>query len=131
MPTALREDLLNPIAGPNPGGESLRYDPVYEKIKEARREDDTAPQGDWKRERKIADFNVVIKLATQALAEKSKDLQLAAWLTEGLLRKDGFNGLRRGLELNLSLVTLFWDYLYPQIEDGDVEIRAAPLDWVG
>src|SRR6202035_4718726 len=101
MPTALREDLLKPIPGSNPGGESLRYNPVYDKIKEARREDDDAPQGDWKRERKLADFNVVFKLASEAIAEKSKDLQLAAWLTEALIRKDGFNGLRRGLELNL------------------------------
>ena len=32
----LRDDLLQPIPGPNPGGTNLRYDPVYEKIKEAR-----------------------------------------------------------------------------------------------
>ena len=35
-----REDILNPIPGENPGGADLRYDPVYDKIKEARREDD-------------------------------------------------------------------------------------------
>ena len=34
MPVALREDLLTPIAGDNPAGKSLRYDPVYDKIKE-------------------------------------------------------------------------------------------------
>ncbi len=35
----VREDLLQPIPGPKPGGASLRYDPVYDKLKEARRED--------------------------------------------------------------------------------------------
>ena len=32
--------LLSPIAGDNPCGESLRWDPVYDEIKAARREDD-------------------------------------------------------------------------------------------
>ena len=35
----LRDDLLNPIPGDNPSGESLRYAPVFDKIKEARREE--------------------------------------------------------------------------------------------
>jgi type VI secretion system protein ImpA len=47
----LRDDLLNPIPGENPSGASLRYEPVYDKIKEARREDDDAPQGEWAHER--------------------------------------------------------------------------------
>ena len=78
----LRDDLLNPIPGANPCGENLRYAPVYDKIKEARREDDDAPQGEWRIERKTADFPLVIKLTSDALANKSKDLQLAVWLTE-------------------------------------------------
>jgi type VI secretion system protein ImpA len=131
MPVALREDLLTPIAGDSPAGKSLRYDPVYDKIKEARREDDDAPQGEWQRERKTADWNVVIKLASEAIAVKSKDLQLAAWLTEALVRKDGFNGLARGLALVRGLLEGFWDGLFPEEEDGDLELRAAPLDWIG
>lgn len=127
----LRDDLLTPIPGDNPSGENLRYAPVFDKIKEARREDDDAPQGEWQRERKTADFNVVIKLAGEALATKSKDLQLAAWLTEASLSKEGFSGLRDGLALIQGLLTEFWDTLYPEIEDGDVELRAAPLEWVG
>jgi len=90
----LRDDLLNPIPGENPSGESLRYAPVFDKIKEARRADDDAPQGDWQFERKTADYPLVIKLAGEALATKSKDLQVAAWLTEAILRKEGFRGLR-------------------------------------
>lgn len=127
----LRDDLLNPIAGDNPGGENLRYAPVYDKIKEARREDDDAPQGEWQIERKVADFPLVIKLASEALAAKSKDLQLGAWLTEAALRREGFAGLHQGLQLLHSLVEKFWDNLYPEVEDGDLELRAAPLEWVG
>ncbi|HUK16900.1 MAG TPA: type VI secretion system ImpA family N-terminal domain-containing protein, partial [Bryobacteraceae bacterium] len=85
----LRNDLLNPIAGENPAGENLRYAPVYDKIKEARRQDDDAPQGEWTRERKLADYPLTIKLISESLATKSKDLQLAAWLAEAMLIREG------------------------------------------
>ncbi len=127
----LRNDLLNPISPDNPAGENLRYAPVYDKIKEARREDDDAPQGDWKFERKQADWALTIKLIGEALATKSKDLQLAAWLAEAMLRREGVTGLRETLDLIRGLVENFWDGLYPEIEDGDAEFRAAPLQWLG
>ena len=127
----LRDDLLNPIPGQNPSGESLRYAPVFDKIKEARRADDDAPQGEWNFERKTADYALVIKLAGEALATRSKDLQLAAWLTEAILRKEGFQGLKAGLELLKGLIENFWDTLYPELDDGDAEMRAAPLEWLG
>jgi type VI secretion system protein ImpA len=130
MPLNL-DELLQPIPGENPSGQDLRYEPVYDEIKEARREDDEGPQGDWARERKIADWPTVIKLATDSIAKQSKDLQLAAWLTEALLKKEGFSGLRNGLELIEGLLEKFWDTLYPEIEDGDLELRSAPLSWLG
>jgi type VI secretion system protein ImpA len=127
----MRGDLVNPIPGANPAGIDLRYDPLYDKIKEARHEDDDAPQGDWQRARKTADFSLVTKLAGEALATRSKDLQLAAWLTEAQLRREGFAGLRSGLEVLRVLLVRYWEDLYPQLEDGDPELRAAPLSWVG
>jgi len=127
----MRGDLVTPIPGPNPAGIDLRYDPLYDKIKEARHEDDDAPQGDWQRARKTADYALVTKLASEALATRSKDLQLAAWLTEAQLRREGFAGLRSGLEFLRVLLVRYWEDLYPQLEDGDPELRAAPLSWVG
>lgn len=127
----LRDDLLTPIAGDVPSGANLRYDPVFDKLKEARREEDDAPQGDWQRERKVADYKLVVKLASETLASRTKDLQLAAWLTEALLHQEGFSGLRQGLDLLRGLIENFWDTLYPESEDGDLELRAAPVEWVG
>ena len=127
----LREDILNPIPGDNPGGKDLRYAPVYDKIKEARREDDTLNQGAWQFERKVADHAVVIKLTQEAIATQSKDLQLAAWLTESLIKTRGFAGLLDGLTLCRGLIEKFWDTLYPAIEEDDLELRAMPLDWMG
>ena len=130
----LREDLLNPISTENPSGVDVRYDNkllLYDKIKEARRQDDGLDQGDWQHERKSADSALVLNLTQEALATKTKDLQLAAWLTDALLRTEGFSGLRQGLMLCQGLISNFWDTLFPPIEDGDMELRAAPLDWMG
>jgi type VI secretion system protein ImpA len=125
------EELLKPIEGSNPSGTYLRNTPIYDKIRDARREDDNLPQGEWKQERKVADYQLLIREATQLLRHKSKDLQLAAWLTDGLLRTDGFAGLLQGLGLCSGLLDRFWDTVYPEIDDGDLELRAAPLGWLG
>jgi type VI secretion system protein ImpA len=129
----LRDDLLTPIPGDNPSGAYLRHDAklgLYDNIKEARRQDDELAQGDWQHERKLANYPLVVKLAQEALATKTKDLQLAAWLTEALLHIEGFAGLRQGLTLCTALLTQFWDTLYPPIEDDDLELRAAPLEFL-
>ena len=126
----LREDILNPIAGDNPSGADLRRLPVYDKIKEARREDDDLNQGAWKYERKVADHAAVIRLVQDALTTQSKDLQLAAWLTESLVKIKGFAGLHDGLSLCRWLVEKFWDTVYPELEDGDPEARAILLNWI-
>ncbi|HEY9127840.1 MAG TPA: type VI secretion system protein TssA [Acidobacteriaceae bacterium] len=130
----LREDILAPIAGENPSGIDLRYDNkllIHDKIKEARRQDDDAAQGDWQTERKTANFPLVVKIAQEALATTSKDLQVAAWLTEAMLQTERFGGLRQGLDLMLSLLTEYWDTVYPLIEDDDREMRARPVAWLG
>jgi type VI secretion system protein ImpA len=127
----LREDILNPIAGENPSGRNLRSTPIYDKIREARREDEELPQGAWQIERKLADWALVISLCQEAIALQSKDLQLAAWLTEALLKKQSVRGLRDGIVLCSGLLVQFWDTLYPEIDEGDMEDRAAPLEWIG
>lgn len=126
--------LLAPIDGDNPAGESLRYDGTYDQIKEARREDEVLSQGDWSRDLKVADWPQVIKLATNALTQKSKDLQLGAWLVEGITkhdRHDRWVALRDGLNLMRRLHEDFWDSVYPEIDpeddDGPLAARANVL----
>jgi type VI secretion system protein ImpA len=122
--------LLSPIPGENPAGESVRYGGVYDAIQEARRAEDDLPMGDWQHEVKTADWSNVIALATGALANKSKDLQIAVWLTEALVKRFNFAGLRDGLRLLRELQENFWEKLYPEIEDEDLEFRAGPLEWL-
>jgi type VI secretion system protein ImpA len=122
-------NLLDPIPGENPSGADLRYNPVYGKIKEARREDDNAAQGDWKFEAKKADWVLVTKLASDALSKQTKDLQSAAWLTEAAVKREYLPGLLEGIALTRGLLENFWDTVYPLMEDGDIELRSAPVGW--
>jgi type VI secretion system protein ImpA len=117
---------LQPIAGENPSGADLRYDVRLDAIKEARREENLPGA-----ERKLADWGAVVSTTSQLLAKETKDLQLAAWLTEALMRKQGFGGLATGLVVLTGLVEQFWETVYPELEDGDAELRASPLEWVG
>lgn len=123
--------LLLPISGEKPCGESLRYTDVYDKIKEARREDDeTLPQGVWKTDLKKADWEQVDQLCQDALKNKSKDLQIATWLMEARLRLEGIGGLARGLDLIVGLTHTFWDGLFPQIDGGGYDLRIGLYDWI-
>jgi type VI secretion system protein ImpA len=126
----MREDLLTPISDKNPSGENLRYDRVYDQIKEARSADDeTVPTGVWERQLKQADFNLSAKLAGDALAGRSKDLWLAVWLGEALFQLEGASMITPVLRLLLTLQQEFWDTLYPELDDGDPGMRVAPLQW--
>jgi type VI secretion system protein ImpA len=131
LPPDVLAALLAPIPGDAPGGRDLRYDPRYDAIREARREDADLPQGAFVAERKLADWPRVQKDTTALLTTESKDLQLAAWLTEALLKRHGLGGLTDGLTVLAGLLQDFWEVCFPELEDGDVELRLGPLVWVG
>jgi type VI secretion system protein ImpA len=84
-------------------------------------------QGDWQTALKVADWRQVINLATPALTTQTKDLQVGAWLSEALAKSHGFVGVRDGLRLLQGFHENFWDYLYPEIDEGDMEARGNAL----
>lgn len=127
--------LLAPIAGGNRAGVDLRKDlspsSVYQALKDARHQarmierkldmgagDPKAPKADW---------SLILKQVPKLLATKTKDLELAAWLVEALVREHGFAGLRDGFKLACGLVEGFWDELYPLPDDEGVSTRVAAL----
>ncbi len=126
------ERFLNPISAEHPCGEYLLYEGTYDKIQEARREDDLiAARGVWERSLKKADWNQVRELCCDALEHKSKDLQIAGWLLESLLSPEyAFAGVRDGLNLILGLCERFWDTLHPEISADDIDSRIAPIFWI-
>lgn len=122
---------LEPIPGTHPAGKDLRYDATYDQIKDARRqEDDSLPQGIWKRELKVAQWDKVELLCAQALHDRTKDLQIAAWLMESWYYQNGIIGLYHGAKVLIGLCERYWETLYPALEEDDVEYRLAPIDWI-
>ncbi len=119
------ESLLSPIEGDTATGPDLRKDfspdAIYRSIKAARYaarrvetravwdDDDAGEKPDWR---------PVLDESPRVLATTSKDLEIAAWLTEALVRQHGFAGLRDGFRLCYELVDRYWDQLHP-IPDAD------------
>jgi type VI secretion system protein ImpA len=130
-PTYDIEALVQPIPGDTPGGVSLLHDPAFDAIKAARREDDPAlPVGIWQTTLKVADWAEVEAGCRKLLAERSKDLTLAAWLGESWLHRYGCGALTACFELLSELCMRHWDSLHPLPRDGDYGFRAAPLVWI-
>ncbi|MBS0346918.1 MAG: type VI secretion system protein TssA [Proteobacteria bacterium] len=125
-------ELLQPLedAG-GPCGEDLSFSADFDALQEARRFDDpTLAQGDWVAEIKEADWAAVVRLSSDLLARRTKDLRVAAWYAEARCQRDGLAGLADGYELLLGLCERFWSDLHPlPDEDGNLEPRAGVLDW--
>ena len=123
--------LLLPIHGEQIFGEDLSFSREIDTIVEARRfEDPSLDQGEWITEIKTANWPLVIEKCTDLVANKSKDLRLAVWLTEAAAKVDHFAGLAQGYQLIAGLCDEFWDGLYPLADDGDQEQRIGNLYWV-
>ena len=122
--------LLAPVPGDSPVGEDQRYGRAYDEIREARKDVITYdPEGKPNVEKK-ADWNKVVALSIDALTQKTKDLQIAVWLTEALLITENFEGFNVGLKIINGLLGKYWENLYPPLEEDDLEFRAAPLEFM-
>jgi type VI secretion system protein ImpA len=121
------ERLLSPIAADNPCGESLRWDPVWDELSQLRKtwKDPLDASAD-----KSPQWGQIVNVATEVLAMRTKDLLIAGWLTEALVRESGFAGFRDGLRLIHGFVDRFWEGLHPLPEDQDLTNRAAPFSWL-
>jgi type VI secretion system ImpA family protein len=121
--------LLVPVAGG--AGENLRPTGEYERIAEARRDENPGlPRGVWVRDIKQADWSLVERMCSEALAQRSKDLRIACWLCEAWVHNHGFAGLAAGLALLHGLCRDFWPGLYPPLDGDDASARLAAFDWL-
>ncbi|MCW9013750.1 MAG: type VI secretion system protein TssA [Gammaproteobacteria bacterium] len=129
--------LLAPIEGDNSAGSDIRQDAsassIYYTIKDARAgarrserqllmEDDPESVNTV-----VPEWATVLETAPVILTSQAKDLEVAAWYTEGLLRQYGLPGLRDGFRLIHGLVENYWDNLYPMPDEDGLETRLAPL----
>lgn len=67
------------------------------------------------------------KICIEILSKESKDIGVAAWLIESLLRNAGFSGLKDGFLILRKLIEKYWDNLYPKIDNEGISTRIAPL----
>jgi type VI secretion system protein ImpA len=112
------------------GGASAKPSPnsIYYAIKDARSAARAA-------ERQIAmgdddakaDWKPVLMHGNKAIAMRSKDLELVAYMIEALVRLHGFAGLRDGVRLARELIEKYWDHLYPLPDEEGLETRVGPL----
>ncbi|APW62222.1 type VI secretion system protein TssA [Paludisphaera borealis] len=123
------DEFLSPISPDDPVGDYLRWEDAYAELEESRRADEDAGEVDvWKRQRKTADWNAILKLGTELLREKTKDLQIAAWVAEALAHQHGLVGIRDGLKLVGALQEAFWEEIHPA--RGDLEFREGVYDFL-
>ena len=124
--------LLQDIDANNRYGNDLKHNGVHAAINSARTADDpSVPMGQWEHDLNTADWDQVNRLSVDALANKSKDLQIAIWLLEAQIHQHGFTAIAPCLLLLQSLTEQFWDGLYPQIEsDDDLDYRTNLIAWI-
>ena len=125
--------LMTPISPAKPTGDDLRTDTSptsdYYAIRDARKgASDIERRLDKGEEApEPPDWRSVVERATRVLEEKTKDLELTAYLIEGLVRTKGFPGLRDGYRLAREMIERFWEGLYPQAVDGPIEDRFSHI----
>jgi type VI secretion system protein ImpA len=129
------EVLLAPIPGDAPQGVDIREDfsaaSPYNRLRDARSEARDAERGQDAGDADVRDatplWRSVRELALKTLAETTKDLEVAAWLTEALVRGHGLAGLAAGAQLMAGLAERYWDGLFPLPDDYGMETRVAPV----
>lgn len=128
------EALSQAISEDAPAGANIREDvspgSVYYRLKDARsaaRAAERAATLDDEGSSLLPEWRLILDLAPQVLQETTKDLEVAAWFIEALVRAYGFAGLRDGFELSRRLVEGFWDGLYPMPDEDGMETRVAPF----
>jgi len=125
--------LLAQIPGDNPAGVSVPP-AVERKLREFREEVDpeSYAKNDARRPEAAvpADWKAISDLAQETLRETSKDLLVAARLTEALVKLHGAPGIRDGFQLLRKMVEQCWDRVNPPIDPDDPEMRAGPFNWL-
>lgn len=127
------DQLLAPISDEYPAGTDPRADQpsssLYYRTKDARNAARSA-------ERAAVDFDgpppeewaTVQDTALEILSTQAKDLEIASWLVEALVRREGFAGLRDGLTVLTGIAAQYWEGCFPELDEEDgVEGKVAPV----
>jgi type VI secretion system protein ImpA len=130
--------LLAPIPGDAPQGIDVREDysarSPYSRLRDARSDardaekqaetpdPDGPPPAD-----PIPSWRNLREIGLKLLTETTKDLEVAAWLTEAYVRSHGLSGLAACSRLIAGLAQEYWDGVFPLPDDYGMETRVAPI----
>jgi len=121
------EKFIQPIPGDVPAGVPL-LDLLRFELDDLRKDADPMDPATSGRR---ADWPKIIKLASNALENKSKDYLLGVRMLEAISRKSGLPGMRDGLKLLLRLTLDCWDRIYPMPEEGEtMDVREGAFKWI-
>ena len=125
--------LLKPIEGGARAGADLRgeggLNSLYFRLKDARAQARTierASEAGDEAPSVPTEWRTVHSLALEALETRTKDIEIAGWLTEALVRLEGFAGLEQGFNVTRGLIEHYWPELH-SIDEDDAAGRIAPL----
>lgn len=126
--------LLEPVSEDNPVGTDIREDvspsSAYYTIKDARNSARTAERNsvfDGRSTEADENWRKILELAPDILKNDAKDLEVASWYTEALIRRYGFPGLKAGFSIIKQMIEKYWDNLYPLPDDDGIETRVSSL----
>lgn len=126
--------LLEPVSEDNPVGSDIREDTstssAYYSIKDARNSARAAERNsmfDGGSSEADENWRKILELAPDILKNNAKDLEIASWYTEALIRRYGFPGLKAGFSIIKQMIDMYWDNLYPLPDEDGIETRVASL----
>src|SRR5262245_31801400 len=132
-PTKRLEMLLMPVTEGAPTGVDLRADSSQQSLyfgsKDARttaRVNGRAAGATGETTAIPVEWRTVCELGQAILTRHSKDLEVATWLVEALVRLEGFAGLELGFKLLEGLVDRYWTDLH-SIDREDIAGKISPL----
>ncbi len=128
------ESLLQPISDDNPTGEDIREDSsptsAYQTIKNERNQARAAERQnihDGESSEASEHWRAIVEQAPQIIKNQSKDLEIASWYAEAMIRRYGFAGLKDAFKLIQGLIDNFWDNLHPMPDEYGIETRVSCL----
>lgn len=113
------ETFLTPVTAEKPCGENLEYDADFQAMEQASQGKAEQQFGETIIPAEPADWPKVEKLATSLLA-RTKDLRIMLALTHAWTKRRGLPGYADGLLLIQQALVLYWEALYPQLEEDGI-----------
>jgi type VI secretion system protein ImpA len=124
--------ILTPISEDMPAGADPRgdkqADSLYYNVKDARNaarskerstvETDSLTPEEW---------GAVVTASVELLVAHGKDLEVAAWLVEALVRTEGLAGLRDGLKVLAGIVRQYWESCFPELDEDGIEGKVTAV----